>query len=365
MEFLATTVPGFEEIALDEVEEITGSRGEKEHRGMVRMSGKEQDIFKLNYLSKTLHRVLLLLDEFRFTNLEDIYQKICRINFSKFISSDQKFAARIQRHGEHGFTSMNVESKVGQAIVDSFKRDTGSELDVDLDNPNVIFRGEVRHDTFWISVDTTGQNSLHKRGYRVTEHPAPLKPTIAHCLIRLSGWSQNETIIDPMCGSGTICIEAGLFGNNIPNFFRNDYDFNNFKFLDSEKLSEVKKDISKSTENENLYIFGNDVSEKHVKNARNNAERADIDVTFTNRDATEISLDYDRIVTNIPYGIRLGNKQKIRELYEKFTSNLLSYDWKKAVIITGSPELLPKKHLQKISKIKYGNLPVKALIYEK
>lgn len=363
IKILATTTPGFEEVALEEVEEITGNIGSKRHRGMIMVEGVEEDIFKLNYLSKTLHRVLILLSEFGFSDLEEIYQKTFEIDFSKFISPDQEFSARIQRHGSHTFTSMDVEREVGQAIIDSFKEKAGTRLGVDLDNPDLIFRGEVRNENFWISIDTTGQNSLHRRGYRVKDHPAPLKPTIAHCLIRLSGWEEEESFIDPMCGSGTICIEAGLWGNNVPNFFRDDYDFHNFDFLDLEKFSEIK--ICDRVKDRDLSLFGNDISEKHVENARGNARKAGVEITFTNRDAREISLDYDRIVTNLPYGIRLGSHKKAKKLYNDFVSNLLDYNWKKAIILSGTPNLLPKEDLQKTLDIKYGNLPAKVHIFEK
>ncbi len=365
IKILATTTPGFEEVALEEVEEITGSRGVKKHQGMIGLRGEEEDILKLNYLSKTLHRVLLLLAKFSFSDLDDIYQKLAKIDFSKFINSDQKFAARIQRHGTHNFSSMDVEREVGQAIIDSFKNNTGKELGVNLDNPDIIFRGEVRSENFWISMDTTGQDSLHKRSYRVKNHPAPLKPSIAHCLIRLSEWNRDESFIDPMCGSGTICIEAGLSGNNVPNFFRDDYDYHDFDFLDSEKFAKMRRKIDRNVKNETLSIFGNDISKKYIEKAKENGKEAGVKINFTHKDATQISLDYDKIVTNLPYGRRLGSKKEVKKLYNDFMSNLLDYSWKKAVILSGSPNLLSKEDLQETLNIKYGNLPAKALIFEK
>lgn len=364
MEFLATTVRGLEEIAIEEIEEITGRGADVEHEGMVGFNGRIEDIFKLNYLSKTLHRVLVLLSRFEVTDLEDVYRESRRINFSEYINSSQKFAARTKRFGDHNFSSMDVESELGQAVVDSFE-ERGSSIEVDLDNPDVYLRSELRGEKFWVAVDTTGEDSLHKRSYRKYEHPAPLKPTIAYCLVRLSEWGEDEGFLDPMCGSGTICIEAWHWKNDILNWFRENYDFWNLQFVDRDEFLGLKSKYDFKAENKSLKIEGYDLFEKHVKGARKNAVSADVDIQISKEDATEFSLDADKIVTNPPYGMRVGSKEEIKDLYENFNSNLEDHQWRKTVILTGKPNYFPKKYLEKKLNLYYGNLPVSVLVLEK
>ncbi|KXB01800.1 hypothetical protein AKJ41_00015 [candidate division MSBL1 archaeon SCGC-AAA259O05] len=362
MELLATTIRGLESIAIEEIEDLRGEKACFEHEGMVRLSGREEDVFKLNYLSKTLHRVLILLSSFKVRSLEDVYRRCKEIDFSCYLNSSQKFAVRAKRTGAHGFTSMDLESEIGQAIVDSFQEE-GSRIEVDLENPDVYIRSELRGEEVWVAIDTTGGESLHKRGYRSYEHPAPLKPTIAHCLVRLSEWEEDETLLDPMCGSGTICIEAWHWKNEVPNWFRDDYAFWRLPFLDREKFRDLKEKYDSRARSRSLPVRGCDVSEKHVRGAKRNITSAGADIQISTSNATEVSLDANKIVTNPPYGIRIGSKRKVKNLYEDFASNLADYQWDRAVILTGRPDYMPKEGLEERIDFHYGNLPSSILIF--
>lgn len=364
MRFLATTIPGLEEIAVKEISEITGESIRVDHRGLAKFQSSEDAIFLLNYRAKSLHRIILLLLEANFSTLRDIYRKGLEIDFFGLFRRGQKFAVRAERRGEHAFTSMEVERVLGQAVLDSFAKGQAKPV-VNLENPEIIVRAEVRNQSLWIGLDTTGEDSLHKRGYRPYEHAAPLKPTIAYCLVRLSGWKEDESFVDPMCGSGTICIEAALWGNRVPNWFRNDYAFWNFSFLDKEKFLAMKQRVDAVVEARKLRIQGCDISRKHVSGGLRNAGHAGVEVEFFQGDATRIPLNYDRIVINPPYGLRVGSRTKVKRLYEDFVSNLYRYGWKRTVILTGSPDLFPEVELMRRLDIRYGNLQASVLIMQK
>lgn len=361
MNLLVTTLPGLEEIAIQEVGEITGKRARKEHRGMIRLEGKEEDIFKLNYQGKSLHRVMLLLKEGDFSSLKDVYRETKEIEFVRYIHPGQKFAARANRLGKHDFTSLDVEREVGQAVIDSYK---GARPGVDLESPDVMVRSEIRGNHFWTGLDTTGPRSLHKRGYRVSGHPAPLKPTIAYSLVRLSGWGEGKKLIDPMCGSGTIPIEASLYGRKVPNWFREDYHFWNLPFLDRERFFQLRKEQDEKVQTKSFDIYGCDLFKKHVRIAEEMGRKTGANVKFFQGDATKINLDYDVIIVNPPYGLRVGGKRKIARLYEDFFDNLMGHSWRKLVILTASPEYVPKKKLERRIDIIYGNLPASILIFD-
>ena len=165
-----------------------------------------------------------------------------------------------------------------------------------------------------------------------------------------------------MCGSGTICIEASLFANKIPNWFRQDFSFWNFHFLDKKAFLYLKKEFDEKVKRKNLNIQGCDLFEKHIQGAKENAKKAGVEIKFFKGDAREIPLNYDRIITNPPYGIRIGSIRKIEKLYENFLSNLYKWNWKKAVILTAHPHFIPGEKVEKKIDIAYGKLPASILI---
>lgn len=363
MEFVATTIPGLEEIARREIEEITSSRASRHHRGRVRFSGEETDIFRLNYCARSLHRILVLMAEGNFQTLRDLYRKTYSIDVSPFIESHQSFAVRAERYGTHSFNSMDVERAIGQAVIDAYERRTRKRLHVDLESPTVLFRCEVRKERFWIGLDTTGLYSLHRRSYRVSAgHPAPLKPSIAYGLVRLSEWNSDESLIDPMCGSGTLCIEASMWANRLPPGSGRSFAFWDLSWVDTRRFEELKETIDSGRLNRNLEVSGCDISGKHIENAAKNARRAGVNPCFFEGSALEIALDADRIVTNPPYGLRVGSLRKVRKLYEGFLSNLFRYRWKRVVILTARPGLLADAPVKRRLHIAYGNLPTTVLI---
>ncbi len=230
MEFVATLNPGLEKIALQEIEELLGKKAEVLHPGAVRFSAEELAIFTLNYLSRSLHRVVLLLIESEFSELKDIYKLCADLEYSRWVYPTQTFAVRTERTGEHSFTSLDVSREIGQAIIDSFQQEKHQRLKVDLNNPNLTFLAEVRGSRFWLGLDTTGE-SLHKRWYRVRGHKAPLKTTLAYSMLRIAGIAEGKSVLDPFCGCGTIPIEAGLYLKQIPPGQKRDFAFFWFYWL--------------------------------------------------------------------------------------------------------------------------------------
>ncbi|MCD6402754.1 MAG: class I SAM-dependent RNA methyltransferase [Candidatus Aenigmarchaeota archaeon] len=368
-EFIATCTRGLERVTIEEIKELIGSTARIEREGAVRFKSKLAAVYTLNYVARSIHRVILLLHSSKFQTLEDIYAKTKRIDFSEWINDDQTFAIRAQRMGNHQFTSVDVARVAGQAVIDSFLESEGKRLKVDLNEPDIIIRVYVKDDSLLIGLDTTGDESLHKRGYRVYQHPAPLKPTIAYCLVRVSKWKENESLLDPMCGSGTIPIEAARFAYNIPaNILRKEFAFQKLKIFSDEEFERVKKKFDQKIKPKRLEVFGCDLFEKHVEGAKTNTEKALVDVNFFRCDATKISLDYDVIVTNPPYGLRIASKRVIHKLYEGFGKNVETGDWKRLVVMTAERKLL-EKHLSiqpsETIKIMYGDLPTDVLVFER
>lgn len=354
MKFLVTTVEGLEEVSLKEIEDITGNKARKVFPGAIEVEGDNQTIFDLNYRGKTINRVMILLKSGKFEKLEDIYSLAEQVNYSSYIYQTQKFAIRSTRIGEHDFSSMDIERKVGKAVVDSFKKEKGEKLEVDLDNPHLIFRVKVRENKTWIALDTTGKDPLYKRGYRSYDHPASLKPNIANSLIRLSGWNPEKSFLDPMCGSGTIPIEAYHQASKIPNWFRNNYNFWKFYFVDKDHFLKRKKEIDSKVKEETRKIYGFDKTKKHIKGAKRNMEKGRAKVRFIRKNLKEAELDYDYIITNPPCGANSGSKNKAEKVYNLFLEKVDKYKQEEAIIISSASELIPNERIKDKLKFKEG-----------
>lgn len=364
-ELLATTTRGLEEVSLKEIRELTGREAWVEHYGMVGLRGGEEEVFRLNLFSRSLFRIFFLLRRLRFRKLEEIYDGTRGVKFGDYISEDQSFAVRAERQGKHDFTSLDIARVVGQAIIDSYLAERGKRLQVNLENPDIIFRAEVRGEEYWLGLDTTGERSLGKREYRIYRHPAPLKPPLAYSLVRLSGWSPQESLIDPMCGSGTILIEAARFALGIPN--RIPFQFLNFRFLNLEKFDRLRNEAERPP-GERLKLLGYDISPKHLEGARLNARAAGVEIEFIPGNAGEVPLNCDRIVVNPPYGLRMGTMKRVEKLYRAFAENLKKSRWKSLVIITASPSLFLRFFEEKPSRsleVLHGDLYTHVLLFER
>jgi len=369
MQLYVTLPPGLEDIAAREIESLGGKVTEIRHgKGRVFFEGDLELMAKLNYMARTIERVMILMTVEKFKDLDDIYRIVKNLDFT-WIKPDQSFAIRPLRAGEHNFTSLDVGRVAGQAVIDSYREARGVRLNVDLDEPDVIIRVDVIFDEVYVGIDTTGDEALHKRGYRVYDHPAPLNPAIASSLIMLSDWNQDKSLLDPMCGSGTILIEAAMMCRNIP-----PQKFRKEKFLfvniyGSDLLNDIRESIEEN--NDKATIIGIEKFRKHIRGARMNANAAGVGdtVEFIQGDATRLCLDeVDIIVTNPPYGLRIARKGIIEELYDGFLRSAKDVVMDKIVIITAEDKILRNKALkyeykiEKELKVKYGGLDTSVFV---
>ncbi len=360
----ATTIPGLEPVAVQEIREITGREAWSPRTGRVALRGREEDVFSLNYCARSLHRVVLQLGEYTVHGLEDVYDAVESLGLADLLATTQSFAVRAERHGAHGFGSMDAERMAGQAVIDAFLRRGRPRPPVDLNRPDVLVTLEIRGERVRVGIDTTGARSLHRRGYGALSHPAPLKSSLAYGLVRLSGWRPEELLLDPMCGSGTVCIEASLWANRVPHWFRQDLAFHRLGFLNQDRFREMQRRVDAAVTEKPLRIRGADISAKHALRAEENARRAGAVVEVMRADATRTPLIGDRIVTNPPYGRRMGRRSRVEALYTSFLDRLFRHAWKRTVILTARPELFPVPTDTKRIHVRFGNLSAAVLILE-
>ncbi|RLG09504.1 MAG: hypothetical protein DRN68_01390 [Thaumarchaeota archaeon] len=324
----ATTVMGLEEYAARECEELIGVEV-KPDIGKIIFEADREQLTKLNLASRMLHKIFIMLARINVETLDDIYRCARNIDYSEFIEPDQSFAVKAERHSKnYPFTSLDIASTVGRAIIESFRESKGKRLKVDLDQPDIEFYCLLRDSEFFMGLNTTGK-SLHHRFYRVYHHRAALHPTIAIGMLRIAGWNPSMSLLDPMCGGGTIPIEAGLMGMDVPlGSRRGELKISNLRFIEKELIEKLSRELEGSIKSElKLSILGTDASPKSIEGARKNAERAGLidKLEFSIADIFKIGewLQHtpDHVIFNPPYGIRMGIRD-IKGFYRRICKSL-------------------------------------------
>lgn len=333
---IATTVRGLEDVAASDLEECFGLAAWPLGPGALRfdVGGDGDDlvpevgetIATLNRWARSIHRVGLLLVDAPVGGLEDCYELSRRPDYVAMVSAGQSFAIRAHRYGEHEFGSPDIGREVGQAVIDAYRDATGHRLPVDLDEPDVILRAQVVDDRFRLWLDTTGDASLHRRGWRRGWHPAALKASLAYLLLRLGGWS-GEPLVDPFCGSGTIPIEAALAAHRLPPSRCRE------EGLAYRRLYWIPPDAAESAAgpssplippDEAPLAFGVDRSTRHVQLAFDNVAAAGVveQVRIVEGDVADLAelLGGARgrvrlAATNPPFGRRVGSTRAIERAY--------------------------------------------------
>lgn len=328
---------------------------------MVSFQAPGTAVATLHARSRSLHRILLELDRTETKSLDEICDLAAGIAVTTYLAPGQTYAVRASRKGEHDFGSPDVEGAVGQALGDAYREQTGSRPPVDLDDPDVIFRVLVRDETVRLTVDTTGQRSLHRRWYRVQEHEAALRPTMAYAMLDYAGFQAGDRVVDPLCGCGTIPIEAALIASDRSPTRNHDPAFTRFQFLDSEeyeRLQSIEQELPAGTE-----ITGRDIDEAAISGARKNAQEAGVagDCSFGTGDATSAEIDADLVVTDMPFGIRTNNE--LHSLYSRFFEQLEHGDWNRLVVHTAREDLVPFEISESIA-MRRGRLETKLLVIE-
>jgi 23S rRNA G2445 N2-methylase RlmL len=347
---LATTTPGLEAVAGDEVASLCGADPERAHRGAVRFRTDAAGLVRLNRYARTLHRTLVVVTEGTATDLGGVTSLVESTPLERYLADGLAFAVRADRRGDQPFGSPDVAEVVGQAVIDRYRAATGHRLPVDLDAPDVVLRAYLRGERFLLVIDATGP-SLHDRPWRVRGHDAPIRPTTAAALVRLASPTPGERLLDPMCGSGTVPVEAGLAARGVPVDPDRRYAHESLPFLEA-----TDPDPPDRWE---LELSGRDDDPDAVATARANAHEAGVSVDLAVADATERLPTADRVVVNPPYGRRVGID---RGLYEGLFRSLDRIDPARTVVLTTRDGLVPHEPDERYP-VRLGRLEAAALVF--
>ena len=336
-ELIAKTFMGLEQVLAQELTDL-GANNVQIGRRMVAFTGNKETMYRANFQLHTAIRILKPIAHFKAHSAEDMYDEVRKIDWSQYIQEGKTFSVDSVVYSEEFTNSRFVTYKVKDAIVDQFRERTGTRPNISVSNPDIRLNIHVAEDNATLSLDSSGE-SLHRRGYRQESVEAPLNEVLAAGMILMTGWQGETDFIDPMCGSGTLPIEAALIARNIsPGVFRKEFAFEKWADFDQELFDMIYNDDSQEREFKH-HIFGYDTDMKAVNTARMNVAAAGLsrDITIEQQDFKAFSQPKEKsiIVMNPPYGERistpnlLGTYKMIGErLKHQFMGNeawILSY----------------------------------------
>ena len=336
-ELIAKTFQGLEEVLAQELTEL-GADNIEIGRRMVSFTGDKEMMYRANFCLRTAIRILKPIKHFAAQNADEVYDAVKSIEWTDFLNNTDSFAVDAVVFSETFRHSKFVAYKVKDAIVDYFRERTGNRPSVRINNPDLAINIHIAENQCTLSLDSSGE-SLHRRGYRQEQVEAPLNEVLAAGMILMTGWRGECDLIDPMCGSGTIPIEAALIARNIaPGVFRKEFGFEKWKDFDQELFDNIYNDDSKEREFTHK-IYGYDNNPKANEIATHNVKAAGVskDVVLRIQPFQQFEQPTEKsiIITNPPYGERisandlLGLYQMIGErLKHAFVGNdawILSY----------------------------------------
>ncbi len=355
---IAKTFFGFEEVLAKELRDLGASNVVPGVRS-VSFDGDLGFMYKANLCLRTAIRILRPVKSFTARNEREFYQKIYALDWEALFGPEQTIAISSTLKTDLFKHSLFIAQKAKDAVVDKFRDNLGRRPSVDKQNPDIRIHIHVQGNKCHLSLDSSG-DSLHMRGYRSATNIAPINEVLAAGMLLISGWQGQSDFLDPMCGSGTILIEAAMIGCRIPaNINRRQFGFQNWRDYQPALFNKIKDASLAKVREFHFNITGFDKAPSAVAKAQQNIENANLSefITVTRQDFFHSKKPKDRhlhILFNPPYGERLSIDFK--EFYKKIGDTLKNYyPNSDAWFITSNLEALKFVGLRPSRKIKLYN----------
>jgi len=365
---VAKTFYGFEELLAKELLQL-GAQEIKPGNRMVSFLGDLGFMYKANLCLRTALKILKPIHTARVQNEEELYQLFYDFPWEEYLDVDSKFVIDSVVTGTLFTHSQYASQKAKDGLVDQFRDKHNERPSVDLNRPDLRINLHIQDDFCTISLDSSGA-SLHHRGYRTLTNIAPLNEVLAAGLIQLSGWKGNSDFLDPMCGSGTILIEAAMLACNIPaNINRKTFAFEKWIDWDADLFEKIQSSQLKKVKNPSIQIKGSDKAPSAIEKATINIENANLSefITLEKKDFFQVEKETKgplHILTNPPYGERLDGD--MNALYQGIGDSFKqSFPNTHAWIISSNMEAIKCVGLRPSRKIKLfnGKLESRLLYY--
>jgi putative N6-adenine-specific DNA methylase len=336
-ELVAKTMQGLEEVLAKEITELGGNDIQLGRR-MVSFTGDKRLMYKANLNLRTAVRILKPIISFKAKNPDEVYEQVRKIAWEKHFGVDQTFTIDTVVYSDLFRHSKFLAYRVKDGMADYFSEKFGKRPSVRLTNPDIYIDVHVSHDLCTISLDSSGE-SLHKRGYRIDQTEAPLNEVLAAGMLLLAGWNGQCNFIDPMCGSGTLLIEAALIALKIPpGIYRKGFSFEKWPDFDAELFEDL---CNEETDEQPFAfkIYGSDISAQAISIAQKNIRNASLGkyIELETRSIQKITQAPENglLVTNPPYGERISSNdllalyesigERLKHAFTGYTAWILSY----------------------------------------
>ncbi len=369
---IAKTIFGLEEVLANELKKL-GAREVEEHNRAVSFVGDKGMIYKSNLCLRTALRILVPINQFEVSNEDTLYEGIKAINWEDYMDVDDTLAIDCTLNTHLFNHSQYISQKAKDTIADQFREKHNKRPSVDLDKPTLRIQIHIYNTTCSVALDSSGE-SLHKRGYRDKTNLAPINEVLAAGLVLLTGWTRHNTFIDPMCGSGTILIEAALIAANIPpGYYKEDFGFmrwQRYLAFDEALWNTIYEAAIGRISSETPKILGGEISHHVARKGKENVKLAKVEDMVHIRECDIAAFEAPEgsgvVIINPPYGERM-DKDDINALYKSigdtFKQRFSGYDcW----VISSNMEALKHIGLRPSRKIPIynGQLECRFMKYE-
>jgi len=362
--FFATAAKGTEGALRDELREA-GFRKVRADRGGVFFEGPFEAGMRACLELRIAVRVLELVGEFDAPNEAALYEGVRSLDFQPYVNPRKTLAVRAACKDSALTHTQYISQKTKDAIVDRQRDELGERPSVDLEDPDLVVFVHLVRDHASLYVDLSGE-SLHRRGYRKRIEEAPLKETLAAALLRLSGWDRRTPLVDPMCGSGTLPIEATLWARDIaPGLLHPRHGFERWPSHDAtrkKQIADLRGAARARIKNESPFIAGSDSSPQAIETAKQNAKAANVPVRFSRGDVREVdpTIPAGFIITNPPYGERLTTEP---EFYRDMAAALLRLSGHTVVLLAGTPDISRAMRIRPDKELTVWNGPIECRLF--
>ncbi|ELS02673.1 putative N6-adenine-specific DNA methylase [Xenococcus sp. PCC 7305] len=370
-DYFATVARGLEETAAQELIALGATEVKTDFLG-VYFQGNQELLYRVNLWSRTIFRVLVKIDKVKSFDAQSLYKSVQTIDWSAYLNPEMTLAVTCtgknkQLNHSH-FTALQIKN----AIVDQQQKQYNKRSDINAEAPDLLVNAHIDNNRCIISLDSSG-SSLHRRGYRPAMGRAPLKETLAAALIQMTDWTPELAFFDPLCGSGTLPIEAAMQALNIaPGLYKSQFGFQTWLDYDetlwNKLVTEAKNSQLKTID---IPIIGSDRDFEIIDQAYTNAENCGLgeQIQFMQKELSEVQPPAEKgvIICNPPYGQRLGTTEELEDLY-KMLGDIFKQRFKgwTAYILTGNKQLAKKVGLRTSQRIPVynGSLACTLLKYE-
>ena len=320
-QMLAKTFKGLEQVLAKELIELGANNVQIERRA-VSFTGDKRMLYTANFCLRTASRVLVPIATFKAKKTDDIYEQVKLLDWAQYMTAKTTFQIDATVYSDLFRHSQFITYRVKDAIVDWWMEHGGVRPSVQLSNPDIYLNVHIAGDTVTLSLDSSGE-SLHKRGYRVANTQAPINEALAAGMLLLAGWQGQSDFYDPMCGSGTLLIEAALIARNIaPGIYRKGFAFEKWANFDADLFKDIYSDDSRERDFQHK-IYGSDAGFYAVQTAQKNIQSANLqrDIEVKQIRIEELRLadkntEGALVMMNPPYGERLSQDKNVLRLYQ-------------------------------------------------